>query len=130
MPHTLLLVDDDENLLHGLARALHSQPYRIYTAQSAEEAKWVFKSRPVDVVLADERMPGESGTDLLAWVAKHYPEVVRIMLAGHPTVETALRAINEAGVCRFFTKPCNVVDLAIAIRRAMEQRDQALAMKI
>ena len=124
MTHALLLVDDDENLLHGLARALRRQPYQIYTAKGAEEATWVLKGRSVDVIVTDEKMPGMRGTELLAWVADHYPEVMRIMLTGHASVEVAVRAINEGGVFRFFVKPCREVDLAIAIRKALEKSEE------
>jgi DNA-binding NtrC family response regulator len=80
----------------------------------------VVKARGVDVIVSDERMPGMSGSDLLAWVAENCPEVVRIVLTGHPTAETAIRAINEGTVYRFFTKPCRPAELAVAIRRALE----------
>jgi DNA-binding NtrC family response regulator len=78
----------------------------------------------VDVVVADEKMPGLSGTELLAWVAEHRPEVVRIVLTGHATVETAIRAINEGGVYHFFTKPCNEFELSIVIHKALGQKDR------
>ncbi len=67
-------------------------------------------------------MPGMSGCDLLAWVAEHYPEVIRILLTGHASTETAIRAINEGAVYHIFTKPCRDVHLAVAIRKALEQR--------
>jgi len=124
MSHTVLLVDDDDKVLNGLVRVLRGQPYRIYTAKSGDEAKWVLKSQMVDVVVADEKMPGLSGTELLAWAAGHRPEVVRIVLTGHATVETAIRAINEAGVYHFFTKPCNEFELAVVIHKALEQKDR------
>jgi DNA-binding NtrC family response regulator len=122
--HTLLLVDDDDNVRHGLARLLREQPYRIYTAKSADEAMWILKSREVDVVVADERMPGRSGTELLAWTVEFFPDVMRIMLTGVPSVETAARAINRGAVFQFFTKPCDDVELAIGIAKAMEERDR------
>ena len=124
MKHAVLLVDEDENLLHGLVRALRGQPYQIYTAKSGEEARWVLKRQSIDVIVAEEQIPGLCGTDLLAWVADYFPEVMRILLAGHPSVATAVRAINEGGVFRFFTKPCREFDLAVAIREALEQGDQ------
>jgi DNA-binding NtrC family response regulator len=124
MTHALLLVDDDENVLHGLARALHQQPYRIYTAKSGEEAMWVLKRQSIDVIVTDERMPGLLGTELLAWVAGNYPDVVGMVLTGFPSVETAVRAINEGAVYQFFIKPCKEVELAIAIRKALERRDE------
>jgi DNA-binding NtrC family response regulator len=124
MPPAVLLVDDEPNILHELARALRQQPLGIYTAKSAEEAMWVFKTRHVDVIVADQRMPGLSGTDLLVWVAGHYPETIRILLTGHASVDTAVRAVNDAAVYKFFLKPCKEFDLAMAIRQALEQRNQ------
>ena len=123
MTATVLLVDDDQNVLHGLARLLRNQPYTLLTVRSADEAMWTMKTRPVDLVVADERMPGICGTDLLVWTATHFPDTIRIMLTGYATAENAIRAINEAGVHRFFTKPCKDVELALAIRKALEQRE-------
>ncbi len=123
MEHTVLLIDDDQNILRGLARALRHQPYWLHTATSGEEAMLVLKSRCVDLVVVDEHMPGMRGSELLAWVADHRPEVMRIVLTGHPTAETAIRAINEGRVYQFFTKPCNPAHLAVAIRKALEHKD-------
>lgn len=125
LAHAILLIDDDVNILHGLARALRHQPYRIYTVTSGEEAQFVLKSHQIDVVVADEKMPGMRGGDLLAWIADQCPDVMRIVLTGHPTVETALRAINEGRVYQFFTKPCSPVELGIAIRKALEYAEMA-----
>jgi len=120
---TVLLVDDDANVLHGLARALRRQPYDLYTARSGDEAMAILKARKIDVVVSDQQMPGMSGNDLLAWVAENDPQVTRIVLTGHATTDTAIRAINEGLVYRFFTKPCNEVELAVTIRKAIEDRD-------
>ena len=122
MDHTVMLVDDDANVLHALARVLRNQPYQLYTARSGNEAMAILKARSVDVIVSDEQMPGISGTDLLAWVSDNYPDVMRIVLTGHATAETAIRAINEGGVFRFFTKPCDEVQLALTIREALERR--------
>ena len=122
MGYVVLLVDDDRDLLRGLMRVLHRQPYQVYTAQSGEEAMWVLKSHDIDVLVTDEKMPGMSGCDLVAWVARHYPHVVRILLTGHITTDLAIRAINEGAVFQIFTKPCRDVHLAVAIRKAIEQR--------
>ncbi len=122
--HTVLFVDDDPNLLRSMVRTLRQQPYRLFTAHDGREAVAVFKAHPVDVVVADESMPGLSGSDLLAWVAEHYPDVMRIVLTGYPTTALAIRAVNEGRVFHFFTKPCNAVELAVTIRRALEERDR------
>ncbi|GAB6164500.1 hypothetical protein JCM19992_05000 [Thermostilla marina] len=122
MNGTVLLVDDDPNVLSGLLRTLRHQPYRIFTARSGKEAKDVLMKWPVDVIVADEQMPGMSGSELLAWVADFFPEVTRIVLTGHASVEAAIRAINEGRVWKYFTKPCKDVDLALAIAEALEAK--------
>ena len=123
MTHTVLLVDDDADILHCLARMLQKQPYQLCTARSGDEAVHVLKARGVDAIVADERMPGMSGTALLAWAAGNYPGVVRMMLTGNASVETLVRAINEARVHYVFTKPCNEAHLAITICKALEHQD-------
>lgn len=122
MQRTVLLVDDDENVLRALARALRHQPFCIYTAHTADEAIDALKAHPVDVVVSDECMPGMSGSRLLAWIAEHCPEVMRIVLTGHATAETAIRAINQGAVYHFLTKPCDPVQLAVVIRKALEHK--------
>ncbi len=123
MSHTVLLIDDEPNVLDGLTRVLRKEPYEILTANSAEEAATLLEDRSVDLIVSDEEMPGMSGTEFLGRVAQGYPDTVRIVLTGNPTLPTALRAINEGKVYQFFTKPCNEIDLAITIRRALEQKD-------
>jgi len=123
MSHTVLLVDDEPNVLTGLTRVLHKESYKILTANSAEEAAGLLENNSVDLIVSDEQMPGMSGTEFLARVARDYPDIMRIVLTGHPSLPAALRAINEGKVYQFFTKPCNEIDLAITIRRALEQKD-------
>jgi DNA-binding NtrC family response regulator len=123
MKHTVLLVDDDENMLRSFARMLRQQPYKLYTARSGEEAMLVLKTQEINVLVSDECMPGISGNDLLAWVVKNCPHVIRILLTGRATTEIAIRAINDGAVYQFLTKPCDEFQLAIAIRKALEHGD-------
>jgi len=120
---TVLLVDDEPHVIAGLQRVLHKEPYRLLTAGSAEQAAGVVSAERVDLIVTDEQMPGMSGTQFLARVHAHHPDIVGIVLTGHPTVEAALTAINAGNVYQFFTKPCNEIDLALAIRRALEQQE-------
>jgi DNA-binding NtrC family response regulator len=123
MTHTVLLIDDEPNVLSGLKRVLHKEPYTILTAATAEEAAQILAAQSVDLLVCDEEMPGMSGTEFLSRVAQQYPDTVRIVLTGHPSLPAALRAINEGKVYHFFTKPCNEIELAIAIRQALQEKD-------
>ena len=118
----ILLVDDEPNLLHSLARALRHEPFHTYTARSAEEALDILKSHPVALVVTDERMQGMCGSELVSWIADNCPEVVRIVLTGQPSVPSMQTAINRGGVFRYFTKPTSDQDLAAAIREGLELR--------
>ncbi len=122
----ILLVDDDMNLLRGLRRALHAQPYQLFIANSAEIAMSMFRSDPFDLVVIDQKMSGKSGIELAAWLAEHFPDTIRIMLTGHADIEVMKRAINEGHVFRFLTKPCHDVELAVAIRDGLESRRMLL----
>lgn len=120
--YTVLLVDDEPNLLQGLRRALRREPYEILVAEGAAAALRLLDARPVDVVVSDEAMPGMSGTEFLGRVRSQYPDTIRIMLTGHGTLKVAIRAINDGEVYRFLTKPCDPVDLALTIRQALQRR--------
>ncbi len=123
MRHTILLVDDEPNMLKALQRVLHSEPYEVLTAGDAEQAARILAEAAVDLIICDEEMPGMRGTEFLVTVAREHPNTIRIMLTGHPTLPAALSAINEGRVYQFLTKPWNDIDLAICIRRALEQKE-------
>jgi two-component system, probable response regulator PhcQ len=125
----VLFVDDDMNLLDGISRALRKEPYDIRKARSAEEAMKFLNTSPVDVVVADEQMPGMSGTMFLRRVRELYPDTVRYILTGKATMDLAIEAINNGGVTRFFLKPCESMELSIAIRQGLQQRQLMLAAR-
>lgn len=123
MQYTILIVDDEPFITEILTEALSREPYVILSAGSAEDALRLLAQRQVDVIISDEKMPGMSGSEFLAVVRKEYPDTVRMILTGHGSLESAMRAINEGQIYRFFTKPCNVLDLAMTIRKAIQQND-------
>lgn len=123
MSHQILVVDDEPTFISLLSEAFLREPYELLSATSAMEALELLSRRPVDVVVSDEIMPGMSGSEFLALVRKRYPDTVRIILTGHASLEAAIRSINEGEIHRFFTKPCNIFDLAITIRHALQHLD-------
>jgi EAL domain-containing protein (putative c-di-GMP-specific phosphodiesterase class I)/CheY-like chemotaxis protein len=116
----ILFVDDEQHVVDGLRRTLREDPYQIETATSADSALRKFRDEAFDVVVADERMPGMCGSDLLTIIANEFPTTGRILLTGHGTVEAAARAINEAGIVRFLLKPCQPRELRDAIETALK----------
>jgi EAL domain-containing protein (putative c-di-GMP-specific phosphodiesterase class I)/ActR/RegA family two-component response regulator len=115
---TLLLVDDEENILNALVRMLRRDGYRILTAAGADEALDVLGRNDVQVVISDQRMPGTSGTDLLSKVREMYPDTVRMVLSGYTDLAAVTAAINQGAIYKFLTKPWNDEELRMQIRDA------------
>ena len=123
MQHIILVVDDEPPIRELLKDALSREPYDVLCAGSAEEALAVLEREPVDVIISDEKMPGMLGSEFLAVARQKYPNTIRMILTGHASLEAAIRAINEGQIYRFFTKPCNMVDLVVTVRQALQQRE-------
>lgn len=119
----VLLVDDEPLVTAGLKRQMRDSGFRVLEASSAEQALRIVRSTPVDVIVADEQMPGVPGSELVAVVFREFPQVIRIILSGHASLDAAIRAINEGQIYRFLTKPCHAIDLVATIRKALDHRD-------
>jgi DNA-binding NtrC family response regulator len=120
--YTILLVDDEPNVTASLARQLHQEPFRVLRADSAREAIEILKNERIDVVISDQQMPAVSGTEFFAHLQRIHPDVVRMILTGHATLDTALEAINEGHIYRFFVKPADPSAIGYAVREALQQR--------
>ncbi|MRV73401.1 EAL domain-containing protein [Duganella sp. FT92W] len=117
-PQTLLIVDDDVNVLSSLHRLFRRDGYRILTAVSPAEGFELLALYPVQVILCDQRMPIMSGTEFLSKVKEMYPDTIRIILSGYTGVEAVLDSINRGAIYRFYTKPWDDTQLRDNIRLA------------
>jgi two-component system, probable response regulator PhcQ len=117
---TILLVDDEPLIISGLRRMLHREPWHILEAHSGESALDTLARESVDVVISDEAMPGMPGSRFLAEVRRRYPATIRMMLSGQANLQTAVAAINEGEIYRFFLKPCREADILFGIREALK----------
>lgn len=124
MMNKILLVDDESHVLSSLVRALFDEPYEILTAESGEMGLEVLaQDQEIKVIISDERMPGMGGAEFLARVKENSPQVIRIMLTGHASLESTMKAVNRGEIYRFFTKPWNDADLLLALHSAVEKFD-------
>jgi diguanylate cyclase (GGDEF)-like protein/PAS domain S-box-containing protein len=115
---TLLLVDDEPNILSALSRLLRREGYQLLTAACPAEAFDLLAKQPVQVVLSDQRMPEMTGTEFLARVRQLYPETIRIVLTGYTDLESVTGAINRGAIYKFLTKPWDDDQLREQIREA------------
>ena len=98
MTTRVLFVDDEPEITEAIRIALRSEPFTVYTANSAEDGLDLLRHEPIDVVVSDERMPGLSGAQFLTAVRAEYPATSRIILTGQATVEATIAAVNDAKV--------------------------------
>ncbi|GAB3427614.1 EAL domain-containing protein [Massilia solisilvae] len=115
---TLLVVDDDVNVLASLHRLFRRDNYRVLTASSPAEGFELLALHNVQVILCDQRMPVMSGTEFLSRVKEMYPDTIRIILSGYTEVGTVLESINRGAIYRFYTKPWDDDQLRDNVRLA------------
>jgi response regulator RpfG family c-di-GMP phosphodiesterase len=123
MAHTLLLVDDEANILKALGRLLRRTGHELLTAAGGEEALAILGEHPVSLVVSDQRMPGMTGVELLQRARELQPEAVRIILTGYTDIQAAMQAINEGAVYRFLTKPWDDQALLDTVAQALADLD-------
>ena len=115
---TLLLADDDAAVLASLKRLLRRENYRILTASSTEEALALLAAHQVGVLIVDQRMPGVSGTELLARARSMHPKTVRMVLSGYTALDSLTEAINRGEIFKFLAKPWDDAELIQTVRDA------------
>lgn len=115
---TLLLVDDEPNVLNALTRLFRREGYRILTATSPSTAFDLLAKNGVQVIVSDQRMPDMTGTEFFARVRQLYPATMRIVLTGYTDIESVKAAINHGAIYKFLTKPWEDDELREQIREA------------
>ena len=119
---TLLLVDDEVNVLKSLMRLLHAHHYRLLMAASGTEALALMAREPVDLVISDMRMPHMDGAELLAKIRQQWPDTMRLLLTGHADMTQTVAAINQGEIYRYIAKPWHDDELLLIVAQALEQQ--------
>ncbi|MBT3368365.1 MAG: response regulator [Nitrospina sp.] len=123
MNRTLLIVDDEPNVIKSLKRQLRRETYDIYSAESGPAGLDLLNKHSPAVVLSDQMMPGMDGIAFLASVKEIKPDAVRILLTGHGTLESAMNAIKRSQIFEYLTKPWSDAGIKQDIARAFERYD-------
>ena len=120
MDEQVLLVDDEPGILKVLGISLADRGYRVFTAESGEEAIRIFHDARPDIVLSDIKMPGMDGIELLKSIKQESPNTEVIMITGHGDMELAIESLKY-DASDFISKPIHDETLDIALRRAHEK---------
>jgi two-component system, NtrC family, response regulator AtoC len=120
MPVSVLVVDDEKHTREGLQQALE-ESYDVYLAADADEAFNLMEMEEFDVILTDLRMAGKSGMKVIDKAISLPRRPICIMMTAYGNVETAVEAMKR-GASDFLTKPVNLEELELLIRRALRTR--------
>ena len=122
---TLLLVDDEENIVAALRRLLRAEGWLLLCATSGEQALQLMALHEIDVILSDQRMPGMTGVELLRRTRQLYPETIRLVLSGYTELQSITDAINEGAIYKFLAKPWDDEELRAHLREAFALKEMA-----
>ena len=119
--HSLLIVDDEENVLHGLRRILSKlDKWQLVTVADPLEALDIVRSAHFDLIMSDYRMPGMNGVELLMHTKRFHPDAMRLILSGATDFSGLVNAVNKAEIYRFISKPVQSYDLISTIEQALQ----------
>ena len=125
----ILIVDDEPGVLNALRRmclnpliAPTIADAHVTTFTSPRQAIEYMRDQPVDLVISDYRMPEMDGASFLTRAKELQPDNARMILSAYTDMEGIVRAINDAGIFRFVSKPWSDVDLRVSIVQALEHR--------
>lgn len=125
MKFTILIIDDEKNIREGLAANFELEEYNVKTAASGEEGLKLIERGDIDLVITDLRMNGISGEEVLRKVTAETPGIPVIILTGHGSIDSAVDAMRH-GAYDFLTKPLNLDQLDMIVKRALESREMSL----
>ena len=133
----VLYVDDEVYSLKYFEKDF-SSAFRILTAPSAPAAWNLIQAQPneIGLVLSDQRMPGETGVELLTKVRRQYPHITRILVTAYAEIADAVDAVNDAGIYRYISKPWEIPELRLSLARGLEfsalrrERDELMGLKL
>lgn len=120
VPPTLLLADDEPDFTEFVKWQLAQLDYQVLTADSGEAALAILKKTPADILIADIRMPGMDGIELIRRAVALRPDIQSIVITGHGGIDTAVEAMR-LGAINYLRKPVGVEEIEVAVQKGMEK---------
>ncbi len=116
---TILIVDDEANIVSGLKYAFEDEGFLVLGASNGIEALNAIRKNNIDLVITDLRMPEMDGYELIRKISASYPALPVIVLTGHGTIETAVETMRD-GAVDFFTKPVDIDKLILVVKKSVK----------
>ncbi|MBF0568030.1 MAG: response regulator [Nitrospirae bacterium] len=122
---SILIVDDEPDILEALSDTF-MYDYEVHKASSAAEAMEILKNNTIDLILTDQRMPGMTGSELLARIETEYPNMGKIILTGYSDISSTIDAINKGAVDKYLTKPWDSDKIRRIVMEVLQVRMQRM----
>ena len=121
MPYDILIAEDEEITQKHLRSTLEREGHRVTSVLNGLDALAAFEERDFDLLIADIKMPGMTGLDLLPKVKEKHPEVDVIIITGYGSIDSAIEAM-KLGALDYVTKPFELEELAMKVRKIFERK--------
>jgi two-component system nitrogen regulation response regulator NtrX len=122
MNHTILIIDDEKDIRSALTGILEDEGYQVLCAASGAEGIECVRQELPDLILLDIWMPGMDGLETLGKIKVQFPQSTVIMISGHGTIETAVRA-TKLGAFDFIEKPLSLEKVLISVANALQLQE-------
>ena len=119
--NSILIVDDDTGIRTMLSSVLNDEGYLVEAVENGKKAVKACEESSFDVALIDIMLPDMKGTELLNKLKKSQPKMIRIIITGHPSIESAMKAVNERAD-GYVLKPFEVTQMLEMIARLLTER--------
>jgi len=123
---SVLLVDDSRDMLELLRRYMNGMGLTPFTTNNVVDAIDVLEQGPVDLVITDLNMPEVSGTQLVRYVAQHFPRIPVLVITGFPDVQVAVEVMKQ-GAVEFLVKPVTETELRTAVEKVLGMNTEEVA---
>ncbi len=123
---SVLLVDDSRDMLELLRRYMNGMGLTPFTCNNVVDAIEVLEQGPVDLVITDLNMPEVSGTQLVRYIAQHFPKVPVLVITGFPDVQVAVDVMKQ-GAVEFLVKPVTEAELRTAVEKVLGKNTEEVA---
>ena len=120
---TILVVDDDEDILDLIERHLSNRGYEVLTAYDGEQAISLLDKLMFDLVITDLKMPKFDGMEVLKKAKEKDPNIEVVILTGHGTMDSVVEALRDGGAFDYLQKPLhNIKQLSFVTKKALERK--------
>jgi len=117
----VLVIDDDEGTRNLFSTVLADAGFLVEAVENGKEAIKMCKKGPFDIALIDIELPDIKGIELLKTLRELQPKMVKIIVTGHPSIENAVKSVNEKAD-GYILKPVNIPEMLEMIKKILTEK--------